>query len=81
MKFIDLGLEKRLKGRLIYKSNSKQIIGNIRSKFEGGGSLKLKFNSNVNEDLFKMEAFSNGINLKTLHTILLIKHFSKEGEL
>ena len=64
IKVNDFGIDTRFKGRIIYKSNTNQIIGNIKSNFKEKGNLKLKLNSNLNQDKLSLEIFSNGINLK-----------------
>jgi len=42
LKLKDVGLETKVKGDIIFKSNKSQIIGNVISSFEGKGKLKLK---------------------------------------
>ena len=54
LKFKDIGLETKVKGDVIFKSNNSQIIGNIKSNFEGKGKLKLKLNTNLNQDFFNL---------------------------
>ena len=63
LKMSDLGVETKVKGDLIYKSQNKQIIGKIKSNFEGKGSLNLRLNTNLNQDIFKLEIFSKGIDI------------------
>ena len=64
LKLNDLQVDTKVKGDLIYKSNKRLIIGNIKSNFDGKGSLKLKLNTKLNKDLFNLQLFSNGINLE-----------------
>ncbi len=63
LKFKDIDLETKVKGDVIFKSNNSQIIGNVKSNFEGKGKLKLKLNTNLNQDFFNLQVFSNGVNL------------------
>ena len=63
LKFKDLGIETKVKGDIIFKSEDKQIIGNVKSNFEGKGKLKLKLNTKLNQDFFRLEVFSKGVNL------------------
>ncbi len=63
LKFKDIGVETKVKGDLIFKSNNRQIIGNVRSNFEGKGKLQLKLNTKLNQDFFRFEIFSKGLNL------------------
>ena len=63
LKFKDIGLETKVKGDVIYKSNNSQILGNVKSNFEGKGKLKIKLNTNLNQDFFNLQVFSNGVNL------------------
>ena len=64
LKLNNLGFETKVKGNITYKSNKKQIIGNIKSNFDDKGILRLKLNTNLNQEIFKMEVFSRGVNLK-----------------
>ena len=57
------GLETKVKGNVIYNSNNRQIIANIKSNFEGKGVLELKFNRKLNQDYLKLELFSKGLDL------------------
>ena len=63
LKMSDLGVKTKVKGDLIYKSNNNQIIGKVKSKFEGRGILKLKLNTNLNQEIFKLDIFSNGVDI------------------
>ncbi len=63
LKLKDIGLETKVKGDVIFKSNNSQIIGNVKSNFEGKGKLKLKLNTNLNQDFFNLQVFSKGLNL------------------
>jgi len=57
------GLETKVKGNVTYKSSNKEIIANIKSKFDGKGLLKFKFNTKLNKDFLKLELFSRGLDL------------------
>ena len=63
LKLKDVGLETKVKGDIIFKSNKSQIIGNVISSFEGKGKLKLKLNTNLNQDFLRFKVFSRGFNL------------------
>ena len=63
IKLKNLGLKTKVKGNFIYKSNNNQIIANVKSKFDGKGFLKFKYNIKPNQDFLKMELFSRGLNL------------------
>ena len=58
------GLKTKVKGYLIYKSSNKQIIANVKSKFDGKGFLKFKYNTKLNQDFLRMELFSRGLDLE-----------------
>ena len=60
----DSGLKTKVKGNIIYKTNSRQIIANLKSKFDGKGFLKLKLNTKLNQDFLRLELFSRGLNLQ-----------------
>jgi len=45
-----LGLETKVKGSVIYKSNNREIIANIKSNFDGKGLLEFKLNTKLNKD-------------------------------
>ncbi len=80
LKIKDIGLITKVKGRVIYSSNNKQIIGNINSRFEGKGKLKLKLNTKLNQDFLKFDIFSNGVNLgKSEYIIANRKILLKKG--
>ena len=49
-KLKDIGVETKLKGKLIYKSKSKQLFGNINSYAKGQGNLNVKLNTKLNKD-------------------------------
>ncbi len=59
------GLETKIKGNVIYDSNNREIIANIKSNFDGRGLLELKFNTKLNKDFLKLELFSRGLDLKS----------------
>ena len=64
IKLNDLGIESNIKGIISYRSNNKQVIGNLNANFEDKGNLKLKINSRLKQNLFSLQVFSNGIHLK-----------------
>ncbi len=59
------GLETKVKGNVIYKSSNREIIANIKSKFDGKGLLEFKFNTKLNKDFLKLELFSKGLDLES----------------
>ena len=82
LKLRDLGIETRVKGTVIYRSNSNQIIGNINSSFKNKGNLKLKLNTDLNKDSLSLEIFSKGVNLKNYEYRIGNSNFLvKEGNL
>ncbi len=78
-KFKDLGIETKLKGKLIYKSKSNQVIGNINSFSGGKDNLKLKLNTKLNKDFLNLEIFSNGLSLKGSEYSIGERKFSFKG--
>ncbi len=64
LKFNEAGLKTKVKGNVIYKSRNRQIIANVKSKFDEKGFLKFKFNTNLNQDFLKLDLFSNGLDLE-----------------
>jgi len=60
-----LGLETKVKGKIIYQSSNREIIANIKSNFDGKGLLEFKFNTKLNKDFLKLEFFSKGLDLKS----------------
>ena len=44
-KLKDIGIETKVKGKLIYKSKSKQLFGNFQTYTKGKGNLNLKLNT------------------------------------
>ena len=63
-KLKDIGIETKVKGKLIYKSKAKQFIGNFHTHTKGKGNLNLKLNTKLNKDFLNLEILSRGINLK-----------------
>ena len=53
----------KVKGNFIYKSFNKQLIANVKSKFDRNGFLKFRFNRNFSKDSLRLEVFSRGVNL------------------
>ena len=62
--FKNTGLKTKVKGNVIFKSSNKQIIANVKSKFDGKGFIKFKFNTKLNQDFLRMELFSRGLDLE-----------------
>ncbi len=58
------GLKTNIKGNVIYKSNSSQIIANLKSKFDEKGILKFKLNANLKKESLGLELFSRGLDLQ-----------------
>ena len=48
LKLEDIGLETQVKGNLLYKSDTKQLVGKLKTNFEDKGTLKFKFNKYLN---------------------------------
>ncbi len=63
-KLNDIGIETKVKGKLIFKSKFNHFIGDIKLFAKGKGDLNLKLNTKLNKDFFRIEIFSSGINLK-----------------
>jgi len=64
LKINKAGLKTKVKGNVIYKSRNRQIIANVKSKFDEKGFLKFKFNTKLNQDYLKLDLFSNGLDLE-----------------
>ncbi|EEE40398.1 conserved hypothetical protein [Prochlorococcus marinus str. MIT 9202] len=64
LNFKKSGLKTKVKGNFIYKSSNKQIIANVKSNFDEKGFLKFKFNTKLNQDFFKLDIFSRGLDLE-----------------
>ena len=60
----DLGIESKIKGKIVYRTDNKQIIGNINTNFKERGNLKFKINTSLKQDSLSLEIFSNEINLR-----------------
>ena len=67
LKFKNSGLKTKVKGIFIYKSSDRQIIANVKSKFDRKGFLKFKYNTKLNQDFLRMELFSRGLDLSLIH--------------
>ncbi len=77
----NLGLKTKIKGNLIFNSIDRQIIANVKSKFDGKGFLKFKFNTKLNKDFLRLELFSRGLDLKnTKYNIGSRKIILKKGK-
>ena len=74
----DSGLKTKVKGNIIYKTNTRQIIADLKSKFDGKGFLKLKLNTKLNQDFLRLELFSRGLNLQDSEYFLGNKKISFE---
>ena len=48
LKLKNSGLKTKVKGIFIYKSSDRQIIANVKSKFDGKGFLKFKYKTKLN---------------------------------
>ncbi len=70
LKFNKAGLKTKVKGNVIYKSRNRQIIANVKSKFDEKGFLKFKFNTKLNQDYLKLDLFSNGLDLEDSEYII-----------
>jgi len=70
LKFNKGGLKTRVKGNVIYKSNNRQIIANVKSNFDEKGFLKFKFNTKLNQDFLKLDLFSRGLDLNNSEYII-----------
>ncbi len=64
------GLETKVKGNVIYQSSNREIIANIKSKFDEKGFLKFRFNTKLNQDYLKLDLFSNGLDLENSEYII-----------
>ena len=82
LKLHNLGVNTKVKGEIIYKSNNRGIIGNIKSNFYGNGLLKMKLNTNLKKDFYKVEVFSKGLNFKDIKYNIGERNFvAKEGNI
>ena len=82
LKLHNLGVNTKVKGEIIYKSNNRGIIGNIKSNFYGNGLLKMKLNTNLKKDFYKVEVFSKGLNFKDIKYNFGERNFvAKEGNI
>ncbi len=80
LKFNKAGLKTKVKGNIIYKSRNRQIIANVKSKFDEKGFLKFTFNTKLNQDFLKLDLFSSGLDLDNSEYILGNKKISfKKG--
>ncbi len=70
LKFNKVGLKIKVKGNVIYKSRNRQIIANVKSKFDEKGFLDFKFNTKLNQDYLKLDLFSNGLDLENSEYII-----------
>ncbi len=59
------GLETKVKGNVIYKSNNREVIANIKSNFDGKGLLKFKFNKKLDQDFLKLDFSTRGLDLES----------------
>ncbi len=62
-KLTDIGIETILKGKLIYKSKSKQLFGNIKAYSRGRGNLNLKLNTFLDKDFLNLEILASNFDL------------------
>ena len=62
----NLGIESKIKGKLVYRSNENQLIGSVSTFFKDQGNVKLKFNKIFNNEFLKFKIISKGINLNNL---------------
>jgi len=70
LNFKKTGLKTKVKGNFIYKSSNRQIIANVKSNFDDKGFLKFKFNTKLNQDFFKLDLFSRGLDLENSEYII-----------
>ena len=63
LKIKDIGIETKIRGNFTYQSKNKTIFGQIKSKYEDKGNVKLKLKTNLDFDFLRFELFSKGINL------------------
>ncbi len=70
LKFNNAGLKTKVKGNVVYKSRNRQIIANVKANFDEKGFLKFKFNTKLNQDFFKLDLFSKGLDLDNSEYII-----------
>ena len=70
LEFNKAGLKTKVKGNVIYKSSTRQIIANLKSNFDKMGFLKFKFNTKLNQDFLKLDLFSRGLDLENSEYII-----------
>ena len=75
-KLNDSGILTKVRGKLIYKSQSNEFLGNLNLYAKGKGNLNFKFNSNLNKDLLNLKIYSSGIDLKDSEYIFSNRKFA-----
>ncbi len=63
----EIGLNTKIKGNILFKSDRRQFIGLLNSYQKKKGNLKVKINQNLKEGLFSFQIFTKGVNLKNLN--------------
>jgi len=63
IKVYDLGIESKIKGKLVYRSHENQLIGSISTYLKNQGILNFKFNKKFNDEFLKFKIISKGVNL------------------
>ena len=63
LKINDIGINGKIKGRLLYRSYEKQLIGNINSYFKDRGKLKIKINKKFDNEFINVKIVTNSLTL------------------
>ncbi len=81
-KIKDFGIDTKLKGKLIYKSKSNQVIGNIKSFTKGKENLNLELNTKLNKDFLNLKIKTRGLSLKGAEYSFVNRKFAfSEGKI
>ncbi len=67
IKINDLELDSKLNGNLVYKTFDNQLIGSFETYLKDQGKLYFKFNKKFNNEFFKFNIISKGLNLNNLN--------------
>ena len=63
----ELGLNTKVKGNILYKSDKRQYIAVLNSSDNRKENLKIKLNTNLKDSLFSFQIFTKGLNLRNLN--------------
>ncbi len=66
IKIYDLGIDSKIKGNLVYRSQENQLIGSVSTYLKNQGILNFEFNKKFNDEFLKFRIISKGVNLNNL---------------